>query len=336
MTETQRATEFIELGEIRTDGGTQPRATTQPDRVEQYVEAYRDGEEFPPLKVVFDGTEYWLYDGFHRYHAQAFLERRSVFAEVRKGTKEDAIWLSCAANKEHDTTGLHRTNEDKRKAVRKALEIKPGMSNRAIADYVGVHHVTVGKYREEDSGGEVHHVSQNGTPPPMPTKRTGRDGKEYPMPPPRPPSMPPPNPPHSWNPSNPPPKPSQGQQEADRVYDRIGREIPEELVELWGERHWLGQELLTAVSRVRSAVKNAQEEDDPCFAEVMFSHVKAHLDQAYAGLKVVKPYALCPYCHGLGCHACLTCGLVSKFRWDNACAEELKDAAIEEGEGNQC
>jgi len=54
---------------IRIDGGTQPRAALLIDVMEDYAEQMRNGVEFPPITVFFDGKEYWLADGFHRLGA---------------------------------------------------------------------------------------------------------------------------------------------------------------------------------------------------------------------------------------------------------------------------
>lgn len=77
-----------------------------------------------------------------------------------------ARWAACAANK----NGLHRTNEDKRKAVLAALAHPKGrgMSDRAIAQHCGVGHVMVNRIR-----GELFQKNTSG----KPQTRTGRDGK---------------------------------------------------------------------------------------------------------------------------------------------------------------
>jgi uncharacterized ParB-like nuclease family protein len=54
---------------IRTDGGTQPRSFVDYDAVDDYAEAMGTGAKFPPITVFYDGTDYWLADGFHRIAA---------------------------------------------------------------------------------------------------------------------------------------------------------------------------------------------------------------------------------------------------------------------------
>ena len=111
----------------------------------------------------------------------------------------------------------------------------------------------------------------------------------------------------------------------DGARDEIGRRIPEHLVELWGRRQEV-QDLLTALSRVRVALRAGQESRDPLLSEIPFSAALAHLDQAYDAVQVAKPYAVCAFCQGHGCKACGSRGLLGKFRWDTAVPQEHKDA----------
>jgi len=112
------------------------------------AEAMRAGAKFPPIKVIFDGTTYWLIDGFHRVEAAHEAGLTEIAAEITPGTLEDAQWLCLAANQTH---GLRRTNEDKRRAVMAALQHprSAGMSSNAIAKHVGVSHTLVDDCRRE-------------------------------------------------------------------------------------------------------------------------------------------------------------------------------------------
>ena len=64
----------LEIDGIRRDGGTQPRSKLHRETTELYTERMREGDEFPPVTVFFDGHEYWLADGFHR--VEAWLQAR--------------------------------------------------------------------------------------------------------------------------------------------------------------------------------------------------------------------------------------------------------------------
>lgn len=115
--------ERIKLASIRTDGGTQPRAKTDEATVDRYAAAMREGAKLPPVVAFFDGTHHWLADGFHRYAASTTEGFIDIDAEVRQGTRDDAIVYSWGANETdaHRSAALPRTNADKRRAVESAL-----------------------------------------------------------------------------------------------------------------------------------------------------------------------------------------------------------------------
>jgi len=260
--------------------------------------------------VYFDGTEYWLVDGFHRVLAAKRCGKVNIEADVQKGTKEDAVWAACSVNQSH---GLRRTRDDKHKAAHMALKLRPDMSDGKLAHYVGVSRTFMLKVRHERDSQVVVHDT-------LPPRREGRDGKSYPAPP-------------------PPRKAKQASLAHDpvvsntKVHDSVGRVIPDDLVTLW-ERKGEVQEVLTALSQVRSAIRAAQHGRDPLYSEVNYSAALAHLDQAYTAIQVATPYAVCAFCQGHGCKACVNRGLMSKFKWDTIVPEEHKRAieqAVQEG-----
>lgn len=139
---------MLPMSSIRTDGGTQPRATIDFNAVDDYMDAMLDGVKFPTVTVFYDGSDYWLADGFHRLKASMQAERDEVPVTIHQGTQQDAQWYSFSANK---TNGLRRTNEDKQRAVKAALAHPAGVgkSDSAIAKHVGVSAPTVAAWREK-------------------------------------------------------------------------------------------------------------------------------------------------------------------------------------------
>jgi len=146
-------TQTLKLTQIRIDGGTQPRVEIDQEVVADYAEQMRDGVEFPPVTVFFDGAAYWLADGFHRYHAHRQIGRDTINSDVHDGGLREAILYSVGANSDH---GLRRTNEDKRKAVETMLtneivskdENGDPWSNRQIARQCHIDEGTVRNYRK--------------------------------------------------------------------------------------------------------------------------------------------------------------------------------------------
>lgn len=135
----------INRAAVRIDGGTQARVQLNLQAVEDYRNAIAEGRALPPITVFFDGSDFWLADGFHRWHAQD--DKAAVQADVRSGTRRDAILYACGANANH---GLQRSNEDKRRAVAIMLADAEwsAMSDRDIAKHCAVSHTFVSNLRK--------------------------------------------------------------------------------------------------------------------------------------------------------------------------------------------
>ncbi len=142
----------VQLDKVRTDGGTQPRAAINEDVVADFAERIQAGDKFPAIVVFYDGTDYWLADGFHRTLAHRASSRKRIVAEVHQGDRRAAILHSVGVNATH---GLRRTNADKRRAVMTLLKDEEwgGWSDREIARRCRVSHPFVMKLRPEPASG---------------------------------------------------------------------------------------------------------------------------------------------------------------------------------------
>ena len=105
---------ILNLNVLRIDGGTQSRAVINQEQIDNYAQDMAAGDKFPEVTVYFNGLEYYLADGFHRYFATKKLGKTSMCCNVVTGTLRDAILFSKGANADN---GLPRTNADKRKCV---------------------------------------------------------------------------------------------------------------------------------------------------------------------------------------------------------------------------
>lgn len=104
----------LEISKIERDMLLQPRATLHQDWIEDYAADMIAGAVLPPIVVFFDGEKYWLGDGFHRTYAASAAGLSTIPADVRDGSRRDALLFSVSANASH---GHRRTNDDKRRAV---------------------------------------------------------------------------------------------------------------------------------------------------------------------------------------------------------------------------
>lgn len=173
----------IKIDKIRIDGNTQPRTKIDTGVVSDYAESFEMNEALPPVDVFHDGKEYWLADGFHRYHGAAKAGRKTIACKVHKGTQRDAILFSVGANAVH---GLRRTNEDKRAAVMTLLN-DPEWSQwsaREIARACAVSDPFVGSLRAVNANvsiekpSRVKFTTKHGTESTRPAKRENKKEPE--------------------------------------------------------------------------------------------------------------------------------------------------------------
>ncbi len=143
----RRAVTAVPLSQIRTDGGTQTRAGLDAAVVSDYAAAMLAGVVFPPVMVFEDADgARWLADGFHRHAAAIEAGLVELPADVRRGSRRDALLFSVGANQAH---GLRRSNADKRAAVLALLNDAEWRqwSDREVARRCGVTHPFVSSVR---------------------------------------------------------------------------------------------------------------------------------------------------------------------------------------------
>ncbi|WP_431304075.1 hypothetical protein [Sediminicoccus sp. BL-A-41-H5] len=118
----------LPLTEVRFDADCQSRVCLDEETVAEYAFRMKEGAEFPPLVVFFDGADHWLADGFHRYAACKGLAREGgnegtavVSADIRQGTRLEAVRHALSANALH---GKRREPGDYRKGYSIAVRCR--------------------------------------------------------------------------------------------------------------------------------------------------------------------------------------------------------------------
>ena len=151
---------LLEVAKIRIDCGTQPRSRIDGELVSHYATLMKEGRDFDPVTVHFDGIEYYLSDGFHRYHAQRRNKKTKIEVSVINGTLRDAQYYSKGANHH----GKPMSNEDKRKNVLDILDdIEWGAdSDSAIARHCNVSQPFVSKLRSANAPEKITYKSASG------------------------------------------------------------------------------------------------------------------------------------------------------------------------------
>lgn len=158
----------ISLEEIIVEDDIVARAEMNGSYLADIENDLKDGAQLPPVSLFLDATKYYLVDGLHRLYAAKNLKQEMIVADIRKGSRRDAILFSCKVNSEH---GLRRTRKDKRKAVKKLLTNSEWnhWSDGKIAKQCAVTQPFVSKVRRE--------LTQNDFE--SPTNRKGKDGRTY-------------------------------------------------------------------------------------------------------------------------------------------------------------
>jgi hypothetical protein len=142
---------LLSMSRIVVDHELQSRVETHAEYQQDFADAMLRGDEFPPVTTFFDGSVYWLADGFHRFGARRIAAETDVRfelikAEVRTGTRDDARIFSAGANQKFS---IPRTKEDVRKAVEMLLGYPEwiGATAVAISKHCGVSAGTAIKVR---------------------------------------------------------------------------------------------------------------------------------------------------------------------------------------------
>ncbi len=324
---------YLKKDSIQTKG-MQVRARLSEETVKEYAEAMAAGAKFPPVIVFHDGTNYWLADGFHRLEAWKRNGVETIKAEVKEGSRIEALKFAFCANNSH---GLRMSNEDKRQVVSIVYENRVDLglgevpSARVVAEICGVSPSTASDQLSKlDSWRDA-------------TERQGADGRKrsLPIPPPRPaaPAMPGarfPVPP-SRNGSGGGNATSERDSDEDQGFggkalnpsttmpahltDMIGNPVPANIAELWMRRTEL-TEVVKLLQKGRLAVVKGQNGRDPLWGNFNFSAVMMHIDNALAHIKGAVPHCVCVYCQGIGCKACRT-GLMPVAQYERL-PRELK------------
>jgi hypothetical protein len=317
---------------IEYDSENQARERLDQETVAEYAQAMEDGADLPPIVCYHDGSTYWLADGFHRYHAARKRGEKLLDAQVIKGSRDDARWHAAGANTAH---GLKRSPADKRRAVRLALELRPNLSDRAIAQHCGVAVMTVGAVRREAS------TVQNGQSGAANTLRTGADGRTINTanigrrPEPRAQATESPvEPSDPWEDSEGEDEPAAAPvkrtaAKPEPLRDATGTAVPDEIAEAYHDHKDEVNALLSSLSALKSETLRKEGVDG--YHRVQFRIIAAAFDTIASTLRLsALPYAVCPYCVGKerDCQACRGTGFIGRAHYE-VLPPELKRGGVE-------
>ena len=78
-------TKPINISDIVAEVDIQSRTALNSRLIEEYSEDLGLGALFPPVEVFYDGTYYFLTDGFHRFNAHKQSGKKTIAANIHKG-----------------------------------------------------------------------------------------------------------------------------------------------------------------------------------------------------------------------------------------------------------
>lgn len=181
-------TKTMQIDQIQHTGDTQIRVQLDYLAVEDYARAMQEGSIFPPIDVFFDGSVYWLGDGFHRIESATRLDLDTIEAKIHQGGRREAILFAIDKNQRY---GVRLTTRDKQRIVKLFLndEVWVELSDREIARRCGVSHQTVVNYRDSicqfltDRESKPRKATRNGKTYTMDTENIGKPTLVEPEPP---------------------------------------------------------------------------------------------------------------------------------------------------------
>jgi len=268
---------------VELSGSTQQRPLDE-STVNKYVDLMRDGVEFPPVEIIFDGRSYWLWDGFHRYRAHQILEKKEIKANVENGNKRDAVWYSLGANATH---GLPRPYGSLKSIIMTVLNDAKWSkkSDIDIARHVHCTRQYVFGLRNPESVKCLHEEIPDIEPETQETK------------------------------TEPEKKPKQ--EKPVEMKDCEGQVIPHKIRENWLSRAVI-QEQIKTLDQIKNSVMHSIQEGHLTYCLMNQTAFEADMKSLRNRLVGTLPYAICCYCNGEGCNACHNFGFLNEPSWKAA------------------
>lgn len=165
----------LALSAVTADWSINPRHERDSATVARYAEAHArrraweqnpgddpEPDRLPRPVVFFDGKDYWLSRGFHRFAGAADAGLAELEFEVRTGGRRDAMVFALPDNAAH---GLARSNKDLARAVELAL-LDPELSRLSNRELGRLLRCSEWAFRRRRAGGQAAGDAAKDTGPP--------------------------------------------------------------------------------------------------------------------------------------------------------------------------
>lgn len=293
----------LPLKDIRTDGKTQHRKIDD-EVVLRYTALMKDGVKFPPIEIIYDGKNHYMWDGSHRYFSHLKLNKKYIEANIEKGTQRRAMWLSFSANKKNAFPRQPGTAKEIIKKILKDEEWSK-ISQHNIARHVGCTQPFVSKICAEIKKSASDNQLSDRTTLLEPkagvlrseTIKAKRGDSKYEM-----------------------RKPKK------KVLDATGKQVPEHLVKYF-ERANEFRQSIKQLNDMLKTVRKGKEAGDLIYKFIKIENLTAEIGNVKRIFRFGLPYAICRYCGGdeknAECRACDGCGFVNEMTYKST-PRELK------------
>ncbi len=134
----------LKLQGIVVDPSVSVRERNDEELIQEYMASFK---KLPPVVVFKTKEGLLLSDGFHRVAAAERLGLKEIAAEVRSGTRNDALEYAAIANMQH---GKRLTGDDKRQAIRRIHMLHPNWPAVKIAEVLNLGEDAVGTVLRAD------------------------------------------------------------------------------------------------------------------------------------------------------------------------------------------
>lgn len=287
-------TKNIPIKDILIDPAMQHREIDN-DVMLRYKALLADGYKgFPPVSIVTDGKNNYLWDGFHRYFAHLKLDKKYISANLENGSRRDAIYFSFSANKENAFPRQPGTAGEIIKKILKDEEWSK-MSLRVIADHVGVTERYVRKLQAELKS--YPRNSSEDKPDSKPKKQLSRAKTR---------------------------KVKRGKSEYEAkepekiVLDSTGKTVPKHLIKFF-QRANEYRGMIKQLNDQLKTVREGKEKGDLFYKFIKIENLTAEIGNVKRIYRFAKPHAVCRYCmadeNNDECRACDGCGFVNEMTY---------------------
>ena len=241
--------------------------------VARYKALMADGVKFPPVNIVNDGNNNYLWDGAHRKAALLKLGKKYIACNIENGSRRDALFFSFSANK---ANAFPRQPGTVKGIIEKMLKDEEWskMPIRGIADWAGCTERYVQQIQADLKRYGVNCSPHRPDSKPKnevsraKTRKVQRGESEYEM-----------------------------QVPEKKTLDSTGKQVPEHLIKYF-ERANEYRQMIRELNTMLKTVRDGKNVGDLFYKYIKIENLTAEIGNVKRIFRFAMPYAVCRYCGG--------------------------------------